>query len=124
MNDKMNMALHCVFNKKAAIVLGLATAAMAFPMLADAASMGTILSGIGTQSVTGATAGRDIAGFVGTVIGITGFMTLRNHNDRDGKKKAFIELGAGAGLMALAYVLNSIGNTVGDTNNHATTVLG
>lgn len=120
----MNKALHCVFNKKVALVVGLATVAMAFPMLADAQSMGNILTGVGSQSVTGATAGRDIAGFVGTVIGITGFMTLRNHNDRDGKKKAFIELGSGAGLMGLAYVLNSIGNTAGDTNNHATTVLG
>jgi hypothetical protein len=124
MNDKMNKALHCVFNKKVAIILGVAAVAIAFPMLADAQSMGTIMNGVGSQSRTASLAGRDIAGFAGTIIGITGFMTLRNHNDRDGKKKAAIELGSGAGLMGLAYVLNSIGTTAGQTTTHASAILG
>lgn len=126
MNTKkiLDKALASVFNKKFAVIMGVGAVALALPVFADAQSMGNILSGLGSQSVTGATAGRDIAGLVGTIVGITGFMTLRNHNDREGKKKAFIELGSGAGLMGLAYVLNSIGNTAGDTNNHATTVLG
>lgn len=113
-----------VLNKKTAIIIGAALAVAAFPLIADASTFGSVFSSLGSQSATAAKAGRDIAGFAGTILGITGFMTLRNHNDRDGKKKAFIELGSGAGLMGLAYVLNTLGSTAGDTNNNATTVLG
>lgn len=117
---------NAVFNKRTVLVGGVALAAAAFPMFADAATttFGSMFTSLGSQSSLAAVAGRDIAGFAGTILGITGFMTLRNHNDRDGKKKAFIELGSGAGLMSLAFVLNSIGNTAGDSTQNASTLMG